>query len=108
VIGDRRFAVEHVAIGRVGGALRTDGRPLAIMAMETPLTLDVAGTTTSLDPWQTAIVPASDATVSLANAGAASAALVVHVQPDLAALRAEAAAAGIAPHALDGFFAQFA
>jgi mannose-6-phosphate isomerase len=107
-IADRRFAVEHVTIDPAGGALASGGRPLAIMAMDAPVVLDVDGAGTPLARWSTAVVPASDARVAFAPANASTAALVVRVQPDLAAMRADAAAGGVAPADLDGFFAQFA
>jgi mannose-6-phosphate isomerase len=106
-IADRRFSVERIAVAPAGGTLRTDGRPLAILATDAPLVLEIDGAATSLARWQTAIVPAVAATVALAPADAAAAALVVHVQPDLAALRADATAGGAPDAALDGFFAQF-
>jgi mannose-6-phosphate isomerase len=107
-IADRRFAVERVRIDAGGGVLATGGCPLAIMAMDAPIVLDVDGAGTPLARWSTAIVPASDARVAFAPAARPTEAMVVHVQPDLAALRDAAAAGGIAPADLDGFFAQFA
>jgi mannose-6-phosphate isomerase len=106
-IASSRFAVERVAIAASGGVLQTEGRPLAIMAADVPLTLATSNTTTRLDRWQTAIVPAADAQVTFAPAAGPAAAFVVRVEPDLARLRTDVALAGIAPAESDGFFAQF-
>ncbi len=103
VIADRRFAVEHIRVEAAGAMLATQGCPLIVMAMQTPIGLGVDETTTPLAPWQTAIVPAATPHVSIT----AGEALVVRVQPDLAELRRDAATGGIGNAELDGFFAQF-
>jgi hypothetical protein len=107
-IADKRFAVEHVTIDASGGTLATGGRPLAIMAMDAPIALDIDETSTPLGRWSTAIVPASNARVAFTPADGPMDAMVVRVQPDLARLREEATTGGVAQADLDGFFAQFA
>jgi mannose-6-phosphate isomerase len=107
-IADSRFAVERVKIDAAGAVLETEGRPLAIMAMDAPISLEVDETTTPLGRWQTAIVPAADVRVAFTPADAPMEAMIVHVAPDLVRLRADAAAGGIAHTELDAFFGQFA
>jgi mannose-6-phosphate isomerase len=107
-IADRRFAVEHVTIAAAGGTLSSGRRPLAILALDAPLQLDIDETSTQLGRWQTAIVPASDTQIAFGPADGPMAALVVRVQPDLAKLRDEAEAGGIDATDLDQFFGQFA
>jgi mannose-6-phosphate isomerase len=107
-IADRRFAVEHLGLAARGATVAGGHRPLAVTAMDAPLTLTVAGDAVALDPWQTAVIPATAADVVVTSRGGTAAALLVRVQPDLSALRAAAAAGGIAPAPLDAFFAQFA
>jgi mannose-6-phosphate isomerase len=103
-IADRRFAVERVRVTEPGASLATDGRPLAIMAMGTPLTLVADGAATKLRAWETAVVPAAAGRIAFTTPGQA---LVVRVDPDLEALRADALAAGVAAAALDAFCGQF-
>jgi mannose-6-phosphate isomerase len=107
-IADARFAVERVVIEPAGATLLTHGRPVAIMAMDAPLVLDVDETSTPLGAWQTAIVPAATARVAFTPADVPMAAMIVRVEPDLARLRADAADGGVAQADLDAFFAQFA
>jgi mannose-6-phosphate isomerase len=106
-IASSRFAVERIAIGARGGTVRTGDRPLAIMAAGAPLVFSTGATTTRLDSWQTAIVPAADAEVAFAPGAPSTPAFVVRVQPDIALLRTDVAAAGLSPAESDGFFAQF-
>jgi mannose-6-phosphate isomerase len=102
------FAVERVVVEPAGATLHTNGRPVAIMAMDAPIGLDVDETSTPLGAWQTAIVPAATARVAFTPADVPMAAMVVRVEPDLARLRADAAGGGIAQADLDEFFTQFA
>ncbi len=103
-IADRRFAVERLAVAQAGAVIATGGRPLAVMALDTPLMLATGAAECALRPWETALVPAAAAQVRF---GAPGAALVVRVEPDLDVLRAEAAAGGIAAGALETFFGRF-
>lgn len=103
-IADPRFAVERLRVERAGATLATDGRPLAVLAMETPQTLATAGGSAPLRAWETAIVPAAAETVTF---GAPGGALLVRVDPDLDRLAAAARTAGVAAAAWEGFRAQF-
>jgi len=103
-IADRRFAVERIQVARAGAGLATGGRPLAVTAMGTGLALATGSVATELRPWETAVVPAATGRVTLTAPGEA---LIVRVQPDLGALRAAAAAAGVAAGVLDAFFGRF-
>ena len=102
-IADPRFAVERLRVA-AGAAIATGGRPLVLMAMATPLTLGGGGDGVTLRAWETAVVPAATARLTFAGAGEA---LLVRVDPDLADIRAAAAAAGAAAAELDRFFGQF-
>jgi mannose-6-phosphate isomerase len=103
-IADRRFAVERLRIATAGGSVTTDGRPLAITAMASPLAVSSAEGSVTLRPWETAVVPAAAGQVAF---GGPSEALLVRVDPDLAALRAAAASAGVAAGVVDRFCGQF-
>ena len=103
-IADRRFAVERLRVTQAGAFIATDGRPLALMAMESPLTLKTGGGGTALRPWETAVVPAAAERVTFSAPGKV---LVVRVQPDLGSLRQAAAAAGLAGGVVKSFFGRF-
>lgn len=101
LIGDPRFLVERIALGGGEAALETDGRPLTITAAGAHVRVDAGEGSAVLAPWQTCVVPAAVERVTLVPGGeAAPAALVVHVQPDLAAWRRRVPGSG-------PFFAQF-
>jgi mannose-6-phosphate isomerase len=103
-IADRHFSVERLRITRSGARFTTGGRPVAVLAMQSGLTLDAGGATIVLRPWESALVPAAAAGVAFAALGDA---LLARVEPDLAALRDDASAAGIAAGDFDRFLAQF-
>jgi len=103
-IADRRFAVERIRVAQGRATLSTDGRPVAIMAMGSPLSIETGVAETELRPWETALVPAAAAHVTFSAAGEA---LVVRVDPDLERLRVAAADAGVNAAVLDAFCAQF-
>jgi mannose-6-phosphate isomerase len=104
LIADARFAVERVHVQRAGAQFATGGCPLAVLALDGELTVASGGATLRLRAWQTALIPAASPAVTFASLGAA---LLVQVDPDLVALREEAAAYGVGSGALDAFFGQF-
>ena len=103
-IADRRFAVEHLVSVSGGATIATDGRPLALLAMDQPVDVATESGSLTIGHWSTALVPAAAAHVTFVTPARV---LIARAQPDLAALRASAAASGIAPGVLDAFFAQF-
>lgn len=108
LIADRRFLVEVVTVRRSETQLATDGLPLTITAMDAHLRVDAAAGSVVLEPWQSILTPAAADRITLIPGGEPTRALVVHPQPDLAALRTRALAAGIADADYDGFAGQFA
>jgi mannose-6-phosphate isomerase len=107
LIADPRFAVERLTITRGDAYVETDGRPLTLTAMGAHLRVDTDENAGALlEPWQTAVTPASAARIALVPGGEPTSALLARPQPDLPSLRARAAA-----HAdessVNEFFAQF-
>ena len=107
LIADRRFLVERVTVRAGETHLASDGRPLTITANDAHLRVDAGEGSTVLAPWQTIVTPAALDRVTLIPGGEPTSALVVHPQPDLAAARARALAAGAAASDVEAFFAQF-
>jgi mannose-6-phosphate isomerase len=108
LIADPRFLVERVTVRRLDTYVETDDRPLTFTAMDAHLRIDIgAENGVLLQPWQSAVTPASVSRVALVPGGASTRALLVHLQPDLAAAKRRALAAGSERRAVDVFFEQF-
>jgi mannose-6-phosphate isomerase len=108
LIADRRFLVERVAVTRLDAYVETDGRPLTFTAMDSHLRVDIGVENgVLLEPWQSVVTPASVARIALVPGGEPTRALLVHPQPDLAAAKARALAAGCDRRAVGAFFEQF-
>ena len=109
LVADRNFAVERVDVVGVDAVFETGGLPLAITTLGAHLRVDAGpdGESTVIEPWQTVVTPAACERIGLIPGGEPTAALVVHPQPNLAALRQRAVDAGRTVAEADGFFAQF-
>jgi mannose-6-phosphate isomerase len=107
LIAAERFLVERVTVTRADAYVRTDGRPLTITAMGAHLRVDTEDASALLEPWQTVVTPASAERIALIPGGERTSAMIVHPQPDLAAARERALAAGSGEPAVGEFFAQF-
>jgi mannose-6-phosphate isomerase len=103
-IADKRFSVERLRVTRTGASFKNEGCALAIMAMDAGITIDSGNNVTVLRPWETALVPAAVPEIAFGTLGAA---MLVRVQPDLGALRDDAAAGGIGAAEIERFFGQF-
>ena len=107
LIADRHFLVERVVVP-AAAALPLDARPVTLTVGALPLRLEADGTSVELAPWQSALIPAACAHVTVAPLGAEPASLLlVRPQPDLGVARAAAAAAGVAATTRERYFAQF-
>ncbi|GAC1536190.1 MAG: hypothetical protein NVS2B17_07440 [Candidatus Velthaea sp.] len=107
LIADRRFLVERIALLAPDAILQTDGLPLTLMAMETPLGVAIGERTTAVGAWSTVVTPAAAAQIALHAAPAGAHALLARPQPNLEHARAAALHAGVAPADADAFFNQF-
>jgi mannose-6-phosphate isomerase len=107
LIADRRFLVERVDVRAYETHLPSDGLPVTITAMGAHVRVDAGAGSIVLEPWQSLVTPAAAERVRLIPGGTPTSALVVHPQPDLAATRSRALAAGVDVHAYDAFAAQF-
>jgi mannose-6-phosphate isomerase len=108
LIACARFLVERVTVTRTESYLETDGLPLTITAMDAHLRVDTERANAFLEPWQTVVTPARVGRLALIPGGEPTRALVVHPQPDLAAVRGRALDAGVDAASFDAFAAQFA
>mgnify|MGYP001316473222 CR=1 FL=1 len=108
LIADRRFLVERIDVRSADSYLDSDGLPLTITAMGAHVRVDACGGSVVLEPWQSIVTPAVAERIALIPGGTPTSALAVRPQPDLAAIRARALAAGVAADVYDAFAAQFA
>jgi mannose-6-phosphate isomerase len=108
VIADPRFVVERVQLTHAPHLLPTEGRPLIFMALEQPIELHCKGGSAHLGPFETALVPAGAAEVTLRTGGHDAQVMVITPPLRGEAIAEKLAAAGIAPERIQGFLAQFA
>jgi mannose-6-phosphate isomerase len=104
LVGDSRFCLERVRVTAAGATLETDGLPLTLTALASPLDLGTGPAHVWLAPYATVVVPAAAQTLAINAPGDM---LVVRPQPRLDRVRADALAAGCDAAELDAFFEQF-
>ena len=109
LVADRRFVVERVDVTGGEAGFGTGGLPLTITTLGAHLRVDAGPRRRSvvMEPWQTIVMPAACERVALFPGGEPTAALVVHPQADVGALRQRALRAGRTTADADRFFAQF-
>jgi mannose-6-phosphate isomerase len=107
LIADPRFTVERVVAGSEPASLPTNDRPLIVMTLAHPLEVACDGGTITLNPYQTALIPAA---AKWARTRATDPAPFMLVTPpnSPSALPARLLAAGIEQAQIDAFMAQFA
>lgn len=105
LIADRRFIVERIVAGSEPASLNSNGRPLILMSLADPLEVAGDGTTISLAPYQTALVPAAAQWCTVCGDGAA----FMYVTPpqDRDVLAVRLLASGIDQARVDRFMEQF-
>lgn len=108
LIADNRFLVEHVSIASGGARFMTDGLPVTITALATPLRIEANASTVDVPAYGTIVAPALVQTIVVTPAGTGAEALVVRPQPNLASARAAAVQGGASQDDLEAFFKQFA
>jgi mannose-6-phosphate isomerase len=99
-IADRRFVVERLELEE-GGALRPDGDPLIVMALDKPMHLRLDDVLTPLDPWTTALI-AAEIEVVESSAGSA-----LSVTPNRNVFIRRLDRAGVPASERDAFLMQF-
>jgi len=108
LIADRHFIVERIAATNEPASLKTLGRPLIVMSLETPLEVATGETAVTLERYQTTLVPAASQWCTLRAAGADRAACMFVTPPENAhELPARLLAAGVPQARIDAFMEQF-
>jgi mannose-6-phosphate isomerase len=106
LIGDRRFTVERIIAAAEATSIATDDRPLVIMALEHAMEVACGDATTTLEAYQTAIVPAAAGRCVVRGvASPAPFLFVTPASPDRLATRLRAS--GVGQARIDTFAEQF-
>ena len=93
----------------VVGELSTDDSPVAVFALEQPVTVEAGGVSVSLAPYSSVLVPAAARTYRVrSESGGSGRALVSFIPVSQDAVRAELENRGFARAEVDSFLAQFA
>jgi mannose-6-phosphate isomerase len=103
LVADANFGLERVRASG-SGELDTDGLPLTLTALATPLELTVGDAHVALAPYETVVVPAAVPHVGVRSSGEL---LLIRPHARRERLRADAAAGGVPAAEVTGFFEQF-
>lgn len=106
LIADPRFTVERVIATREPASLPTENRPLIIMPLGASLDIVCDGGSATLQPYQTAIVPAAANWARICSNATDKTAFML-VTPPSSPLASRLLAAGIDQPRVDAFVAQF-
>ncbi|MDP9024568.1 MAG: class I mannose-6-phosphate isomerase [Candidatus Eremiobacteraeota bacterium] len=107
LIADRRFIVERITAGIEPASLATNGRPVIVMALEHPMQVTANETSVTLDPYETALVPAA-AQWCTVNAQRDRASFMFVTPPEHREIFiAQLLAAGLQQASVDRFVGQF-
>jgi mannose-6-phosphate isomerase len=108
LVADARFAVERVALDEARHGCDLEGAPLVVLALDRPAELETQGRAVRLEPYQTALVPASLEVVMLRALGPQPTALLTAAPlRDREQLPRRYSRAGVDVEASTDFLAQF-
>jgi mannose-6-phosphate isomerase len=107
LIADAHFLVERVIATETAATLSTRNRPLIITALNEGLELHCEDGSAVLAPYETALVPAGAANVSVRGSGASSPFVYVFPSPTPESLQKRFSDAGVALPLVERFLAQF-
>lgn len=108
LIADSHFLVERVIATETAATMSTRNRPLVVTALNEGLELHCEGGSALLAPYETALVPAGAAQVSINSTGVSSPFICVLPSPTHEGLHKRFADAGVALPIIERFLAQFA
>jgi mannose-6-phosphate isomerase len=107
LVADKNFWVERIALSRERGGVDTEGMPVALTAQAQPVEIEVNGATISLEPYQTAVVPAEFEVVMLRAPLGEATVLAAAPLGEPAAVPKRFARAAVDVNDSTGFLAQF-
>jgi mannose-6-phosphate isomerase len=108
LIGSSKFVVEHIIATDEPASLETEGRPLIIMSLDAPISLEAGSEELRLERYQTALIPAEAQYCAVTAIGDLQAPFMFVTPPaQKNALAVRMIAAGIEQGRIDRFMAQF-
>lgn len=107
LIADPRFFVEKVLATETPASMATHARPLILMTLDTSLELKIADEVATLDPYQTALVPAAAESVTIRSTEGDGAFMYVTPPASFEAIQKRLFEAGVARATIEKFLAQF-
>ena len=108
LIADEHFVVERIVANAEPASLPTQGRPLIFMSLQAQLEVAGGETSVTLEPYQTALIPAAAQLCTVAATSAESAPFMFVTPPERRELLpARLLAAGVAQERVDAFMEQF-
>lgn len=108
LIADSHFLLERVTATETPASMSTRNRPLVITALNEGLELECEGGSALLAPYETALVPAGAARVSIRSTDGSAPFMCVLPSPTPEALHRRFGDAGVALPLIERFLAQFA
>jgi mannose-6-phosphate isomerase len=108
LIADEHFIVECIVAGADPSSLATEARPLILMSLAMPLEVETAGSTVTLQAYQSVLIPAASQWCSV-RAAAGERAEFMYVTPPRKReeMAARLIAGGVAQEQIDRFMGQF-
>lgn len=107
LIADAHFLVERVIATETAATMSTRNRPLIITALNEGLEVHSEDGSAVLAPYETALVPAGAASVSIRGSGACSPFIYVFPSPTPESMQKRFSDAGVAQPLVERFLAQF-
>ncbi len=107
LVADKNFWLERIAVPRQRAGLDTDGMPLTVTALDAPVDIEARGCEISLQPYQTAVIPAALDVVMLSAPHATAAVLAAAPLGDPEIVAKRFARAAVDVNASTAFLAQF-
>ena len=108
LIADRHFLVEHVVANNEPASIATHNRPLIFMALASPLEVSANNVAVTLQPYQTAIVPAGVEWCTVYAPQGKSDFMLVTPPEHQETIAVRLLAAGVPQEQIDHFVLQFA
>ncbi len=104
LVADARFSLERIVAHGTGGAVVTDGLPLTLTALGTPLEVEIGAARASVAAYASIVVPAAAPELIVRSTGEM---LVVRPRPILERMHDDALRGGVPAFEIGAFFEQF-
>lgn len=107
LISDPRFTVERIALTSESAAIATGGRPLVLMSLQHPMDIRCGSASTTLEKYQTVLIPAAAGSCAVRSDARSAACLFVTPERAADGLAMRLLSAGVPQPKIDEFTEQF-